>query len=125
MCRARAAGPIAERVLDALTSHPMLVAWYAQNRVFKHPNIHSMPIGLDYHTLSPLDELFARLPVVIVDDWSEVTPSRLCSELDRIARSSFDFSQLELSYWTARIQSQPSREGLLLRYDDFLSSLPE
>ncbi len=236
-----AAGPIVERVLDTLTSHPMLVAWYAQNRVFNHPKLHSMPIGLDYHTLSPLegagrahpwgprrvpveqerqlaqigrsagsiaakeprafcnwhfaiergdrrecrrrvdpsavsyqcdfttreaswrmntrcaftlspagagldchrtwealllgsspvvlrsplDELFSRLPVVIVDDWSEVTPTRLCSELDRIARSSFDFSQLELSYWTARIQSQPSREGLLLRYDDFLSSLPE
>jgi hypothetical protein len=236
-----AVGPIAERVLDALTSHPMLVAWYAQNRVFKHPKLHSMPIGLDYHTLSPLegggrahpwgprrvpvdqerqlvqisrsagsiaakeprafcnwhfaiergnrrecrrrvnptavsyqsdfttrdaswrmnarfaftlspagagldchrtwealllgsipvvlrsplDELFARLPVVIVDDWSEVTPARLRSELDRIARNSFDFSQLELSYWTARIQSLPIREGLPLRYDDFLSSLAE
>jgi hypothetical protein len=235
------AGPIAERVLDALTSHPMLVAWYAQNRVLKHPKLHSMPIGLDCHTLSPLegggrthpwgprrvpveqerqlvqigrsagsiaakeprafcnwhfaiergdrrecrrrvdpsavsyqsdfttrdaswrmntrfaftmspagagldchrtwealllgsipvvlrsplDELFTQLPVVIVDDWSEVTPARLRSELDRIARSAFDFSQLELSYWTARIQSQPSREGLLLRYDDFLSALPE
>jgi hypothetical protein len=65
------------------------------------------------------------LPVVIVDDWSEVAPTRLRSELDRIARGSFDFSQLELSYWTARIQSQPIREGLPLRYDDFLSSLAE
>jgi len=234
-----AAGPIAERVLDALTSHPMLAGWYAQNRVFEHPKLHAMPIGLDYHTLSPsegggrahpwgtrrvpvdqerqlariggsagsitakeplafcnwhfaiergnrrecrrraspsavryqsdfarreaswrmntrcaftlspagagldchrtwealllgsipvvlrspLDELFARLPVVVVDDWSEVTPTLLRSELDRIARTSFDFSQLELGYWKARIQSQPSREGLPLRYDDFLSSL--
>ncbi len=42
--------------------------------------------------------LFARLPVVVVDDWSEVTPALLRSELDRIARSSFDFSQLELDY---------------------------
>ena len=239
--RAVAAGPIAERVLDALTSHSLLVAWYAQNRVFKHPRIHSIPIGLDYHTLSPfegggrahpwgarrvpmdqerqiaqigrsagsiaakepiafcnwhfaiergdrrecqrkvdpiavsyqsdfttrdaswrlnagcaftlspagagldchrtweslllgsipvvlrspLEELFARLPVVIVDDWSEVTPTRLRSELDRIARTSFDFSQLELGYWRARIQSQPVHEGPPLRYDDFLSSLAE
>ncbi len=236
-----AVGPIAERVLDALTSHPMLVAWFAQNRVFKHPKLHSMPIGLDYHTLSPFeggervhpwgarrvpvdqecqlaqigrsagsivakepvafcnwhfaiergdrrecrrrvspsavsyqsdfttreaswrmnarcaftlspagagldchrtwealllgsipvvlrtphDDLFARLPVVIVDDWSEVTPTRLRSELDRIANNSFDFSQLELGFWTARIQSQPSRKRPLLRYDDFLSSLSE
>ncbi len=236
-----AAGPIAERVLDALTSHPMLVAWYAQNRVFKHPKLHSMPIGLDYHTLSPfegggrahpwgarrvpvdqerqlaqigrsagsiiakeplafcnwhfaiergdrrecrqrvdpsavsyqsdfttrdvswrmnarcaftlspagngldchrtwealllgsipvvlrspLDDLFAELPVVIVDDWSEVTPARLCLELDRIARNAFEFKQLELGYWTARIQSQPSRGCPPLRYDDFLSSLVE
>ena len=236
-----AAGPIAERVLDALTSHPLLVAWYAQNRVFRHPKLQSMPIGLDYHTLSPLegggrehpwgarrvpvdqerqlaqigrsagsiavkeplafcnwhfaiergdrrecrrrvnptavsyqsdfttrdaswrmnarcaftlspagagldchrtwealllgsipvvlrsplDELFARLPVVIVDDWSEVTPTRLRSERDRIARNSFDFSQLELGSWRARIQSQPVHEGPLLRYDDFLSSLAE
>ena len=239
--RAVAAAQIAERVLDALTSHPLLVAWYAQNRVFRHPKLQSMPIWLDYHTLSPLegggrehpwgarrvpvdqehqlvqigrsagpiaakepvafcnwhfaiergdrrechrkvdpsgvcyqsdfttrdaswrmnagcaftlspagagldchrtweslllgsipvvlrsplDELFARLPAVIVDDWSEVTPSRLCSELDRIARNSFDFSQLELGYWRARIQSQPVHEGPLLRYDDFLSSLAE
>jgi hypothetical protein len=65
------------------------------------------------------------LPVVVVDDWSEVTPALLRSELDRIARSSFDFSQLELDYWKARIQSQPSRAGLPLRYDDFLSSLAE
>ena len=236
-----AAGPIAERALDAVTSHPMLVAWYAQNRVFKHPKLHSMPIGLDYHTLSPpegggrahpwgarrvpvdqerqlaqigrsagsiaakepvafcnwhfaiergdrqecrrrvdptavsyqrdfttrdaswrmnarfaftlspagagldghrtwealllgsipvvlrspLDELFTQLPVVIVDDWSEVTPARLRSELDRIARNSFDFSPLKLGYWTARIQSLPIREGLPLRYDEFLSSLGE
>ena len=234
-------GPIAEQVLDALTSHPMLVAWYAQNRVFKHPKLHSIPIGLDYHTMSPLegggrahpwgarrvpvdqerqlaqigrsagsiaakeplafcnwhfaiergdrrecrrrvnptavsyqtdfttrdaswrmnarcaftlspagagldchrtwealllgsipvvlrsplDELFARLPVVIVDDWSEVTPTRLRLELDRIAHTSFDFSQLELGSWTARIQSQPFREGPPLRYDDFLLSLAE
>jgi hypothetical protein len=236
-----AAGPIAERVLDALTSHPMLVAWYAQNRVFEHPKLHAMPIGLDYHTLSPsegggrahpwgrrcvpveqerqlaqiaasagsitakkplafcnwhfaiergdrrecrrraspsavlyqrdvttreaswrlntqyaftlspagagldchrtwealllgsipvvrrspLEALFARLPVVVVDDWSEVTPTLLRSELDRITRTSFDFSQLELGYWKARIQAQPSRAGLPLRYDDFLSSLAE
>jgi hypothetical protein len=236
-----AVGPIAERVLDALTSHPMLVAWHAQNRVFRHPKLHSMPIGLDYHTLSPtegggrahpwgarrvpvdqerqlvqigrsagpieakepvafcnwhfaiergerrecrrrvsptavsyqrdfttreatrqmnarfaftlspagagldchrtwealllgsipvvlrspLDELFTQLPVVIVDDWSEVTPARLRSELDRIARTTFDFSQLELGYWTARIQSQLPREVLPLRYDDYLSSLAE
>ena len=236
-----AAGPIAERVLDDLTSHPMLDAWYAQNGVFTHPKLHAMPIGLDYHTLSPfesggrahpwgtrrvpvqqereltqigraagsvaakrplafcnwhfaiergdrrecrrrvspsavsyqsdfttrdaswrmnagcaftlspagagldchrtweafrlgsipvvlrspLDELLGRLPVVIVDDWEEVTSTRLCSELDRIARTSFDFSQLELGCWRARIQSQPVHEGPLLRYDDFLSSLAE
>jgi hypothetical protein len=69
--------------------------------------------------------LFARLPVVVVDDWSEVTPTLLRSELDRITRTSFDFSQLELGYWKARIQAQPSRAGLPLRYDDFLSSLAE
>jgi hypothetical protein len=74
---------------------------------------------------SPLDELFTQLPVVIVDDWSEVTPARLRSELDRIARTTFDFSQLELGYWTARIQSQLPREVLPLRYDDYLSSLAE
>jgi hypothetical protein len=28
-------------------------------------------MGLDDHTLSPLDELFARSAFVIVDDWSE------------------------------------------------------
>ena len=37
--------------LDALLKHPNLVCWYAQNRDFDHPKLHSLPIGINIHNL--------------------------------------------------------------------------
>lgn len=37
--------------LDTLLAHPFLVAWYAQNRNFDHPKLHSLPIGINLHNL--------------------------------------------------------------------------
>lgn len=39
-------------VFGALTEHPLLVRWHAQNLAIQHPKIHAIPLGLDYHTLS-------------------------------------------------------------------------
>lgn len=37
--------------LDALLSHHKLTKWFAQNRDFDHPNLYSLPIGINLHNL--------------------------------------------------------------------------
>jgi len=37
--------------LNVLLESPLLVAWYAQNRDFDHPKLHSLPIGINLHNL--------------------------------------------------------------------------
>lgn len=41
-----------KEILNSILENPRLVAWFAQNLEIDHPKIHSMPLGLDYHTLS-------------------------------------------------------------------------
>jgi hypothetical protein len=38
---------------DILVQTPLLIHWFSQNCVINHPRITRIPIGLDYHTLSP------------------------------------------------------------------------
>lgn len=38
---------------DSLVNHPLLVHWFAQNCVVTHPKVTRIPIGLDYHSLTP------------------------------------------------------------------------
>ena len=37
--------------LGSLLANPLLLAWYAQNRDFDHPKLHSLPIGINLHNL--------------------------------------------------------------------------
>lgn len=36
-----------------LVNHPLLSHWYAQNCIINHPKVTRIPIGLDYHSLTP------------------------------------------------------------------------
>jgi hypothetical protein len=38
---------------DILIQHPLLTHWFSQNCTVDHPKITRIPIGLDYHTLTP------------------------------------------------------------------------
>lgn len=38
------------KAFSLLVESPLLVRWYAQNRVGNHSKIHSLPIGLDFHS---------------------------------------------------------------------------
>jgi hypothetical protein len=54
---------------------------------------------------SPLDPLFDGLPVVIVDDWSEITESALVTWLDKFSNGWDDVDdRLTLNYWALRIR---------------------
>lgn len=42
-----------QKEFDVLIEHPLLTHWFSQNCVIDHPKITRIPIGLDYHTLTP------------------------------------------------------------------------
>jgi hypothetical protein len=42
---------LAEPLIAPLVDSPYLTAWYAQNLSARHPKLHALPIGLDYHTM--------------------------------------------------------------------------
>jgi hypothetical protein len=56
---------------------------------------------------SPVCDLFADLPVLIVDDWAEVRRERLDAYLDGLAGRSFDHSGLLRDTWVRRINGFP------------------
>lgn len=41
-----------ENVLKQFLQDRRLIAWFCQNLAVKHPKLHPIPIGMDYHTLS-------------------------------------------------------------------------
>lgn len=54
---------------------------------------------------SSMDPLFARLPVLIVDDYSIVTPDWLSAKYaELVARTDYDFSILYGDYWRHKIR---------------------
>lgn len=48
---------------------------------------------------SPLDPLFEDLPVVIVNDWSEVTEAFLNQKYEEFQSKSFNWAKVEMPYW--------------------------
>ena len=55
---------------------------------------------------SPVDGLFAGLPVYIVQDWSEVTEENLKKVLADFSQRTFDLQRLSLSYWMNQINAK-------------------
>ena len=51
----------------------------------------------------PINSLFADLPVVIVKDWTKVTPDFLRAERDRILGQEFDFAGVFLETWRRKL----------------------
>ena len=55
---------------------------------------------------SPLDALFADLPVYIVNDWSDVTEINLRKVLNEFSQRKFDLNRLTLKYWMDKINAK-------------------
>jgi hypothetical protein len=201
---------------DVIANHPLLAAWFAQNKDTQHPKLHSLPIGLDFHSrwrdaqiwgggtilpsmqeaelrkvlhqslrwserkmlaycnwgvsvdrgdrleckqkMSPaayfyqtkratrldawgeqaqyafvtspsgagmdchrtwealalgcvpivkrssMSDVFDGLPVLVVDDWSQVNPAYLQEQAKRLQEQVFDYSKLLLQYWLSQFQ---------------------
>ncbi|SDR21407.1 hypothetical protein [Pseudovibrio sp. Tun.PSC04-5.I4] len=226
---------LSSNMLKTLLTHPLLVAWYAQNLAMEHEKLFNLPIGLDYHTLtarkshawgefqtpleqeellrsvaadaSPLNEremqgycnwhhaahrgdraqvlavaddtvayyendhlpreqswrknaqflytispfgegmdchrtwealflgavpivkssslnpLFEGLPVLVVEDWSQVTVMRLEQEKQSLLENTYDFSSLSLSHWTDKFAGREPKRLEPMTYQQFLDGL--
>jgi len=54
---------------------------------------------------SNLDELYTNLPVLIVNDWGDVSSKLLENILLDFSQKTFHYEKLELKYWVNRIQN--------------------
>ncbi len=52
---------------------------------------------------SPIDAIFKDLPVLIVQEWGEVTSDRLWRTVADFRDRKFDYNKLELKYWVSQI----------------------
>lgn len=53
---------------------------------------------------SSLDPLYENLPVLIVDQWSDVTESLLKETLEKFSDQEFEYDKLTLKYWVDKIK---------------------
>ena len=67
----------------------------------------------------PINSLFADLPVVVVRDWTKVTPDFLEAERARILEGRFDFSGVFLEKWRRQLFDAPALPPLRLGFQDF------
>ena len=54
---------------------------------------------------SSLDGLYADLPIVIVNDWSEVTEEFLKAKQEEMKKNTFAMEKLSMNYWTQLIRN--------------------
>jgi|TARA_R110002012_G_scaffold260919_2_gene442695 hypothetical protein len=69
------------------------------HRVWEALYLGCIPIVKNYITHSCLSDM----PILFIDDWSEVTEDRLQTEYDRINKIVFSYEELQFSYWKKRI----------------------
>jgi len=54
---------------------------------------------------SQLDSLYEKLPVLIVDEWSDITETLLKETLVKFKDMSFDYNRITAEYWVNKINS--------------------
>ena len=55
--------------------------------------------------LSPLDKLYIELPVLVINDWSDITKELLDVTINVFSQQKFDYSRLTVDYWKNLIKS--------------------
>ncbi|MCH9613418.1 MAG: hypothetical protein SP1CHLAM54_04180 [Chlamydiia bacterium] len=62
---------------------------------------------------SPLDSLYDDLPVVIVNDWSEVTEEFLNQKYEEFQTTTFNWAKIEMPYWLDQLEKITTNKGNL------------
>lgn len=57
-----------------------------------------------------IDSLFDDLPVLIVNDWTEITLELLYNTLDKVATTQYNYDKLTLKYWMDKINEYKTKE---------------
>jgi hypothetical protein len=52
-----------------------------------------------------IEELYADLPVVIIDKWSDITRDFLSQILSEYSKRTFNYEKLTMQYWINRIEA--------------------
>jgi len=63
---------------------------------------------------SPIDKLYEDLPVLIVDNWSDVSKDLLLHTIEEFKNKSFNTNKLNLSYWINKIKNSQQRNVIAL-----------
>ncbi|MDA4843801.1 hypothetical protein [Hoeflea poritis] len=71
---------------------------------------------------SGISPLFAKLPVCIVDDWSEVTPGYLEQKREWVLETEFDFAPLYLDWWRKRLVGASGLPERLQTFQSFVDT---
>lgn len=56
---------------------------------------------------SQLDSLYEGLPVLIVDDWSDITEELLHKTIEEFKNKEFNYEKITLKYWVDKIRNTP------------------
>jgi hypothetical protein len=64
-------------------------------------------------TASGMDPMFEGLPVLIVNNWSEVTGELLEDTVAKFKAMTFDYDKLKLQYWVNKINSYKQQENFI------------
>ncbi len=51
------------------------------------------------------NEMSLSVPIIIVDDWSEITPEFLSMKYEELKNTDFDYNCLKMSYWKEKIMN--------------------
>lgn len=70
---------------------------------------------------SSLTPLFASMPVLIVENWSEVTSEYLQQQQQEFAAQKFNYSKILLIYWRAQINRVEQGQSCVSTIDDMCS----
>jgi hypothetical protein len=63
----------------------------------------------------PFSDLFQDLPIVMVDDWNEVTEPFLRDCHSKLQSREFDYSKIMLNYWKSKIHGSSETKQFLPR----------
>ena len=54
---------------------------------------------------SQLDKLYEELPILVIDDWTEITEEFLNRKYEEITSQQYNIEQLYMNYWKEKILS--------------------
>jgi hypothetical protein len=55
---------------------------------------------------SPIDNLYAELPVVIVGEWTDITETFLNDKMLEFSNKTFNMEKLTMNYWIEKVKSK-------------------